>query len=192
MTKFKFEELDLKGSYLITPFVSEDMRGEFIKDYEQSVFLDNGIDHELKEIFYSISKKGTIRGLHFQYGQQQTKLVRCIQGRIYDVIVDLRKSSPTYKQWRGFYLDDKNKQALYVPKHFAHGFMAIEESIVSYKCDEEFYSEGDSGIKWNDEDLSIQWPLDLISGIENIIISDKDHHLQTFKQFEKGEEVNDH
>lgn len=191
MKKFKFEELDLRGAYLITPFVSEDIRGEFVKDYEYSLFMENGIKHELKEVFYSTSKKGTVRGMHFQYGRQQTKLVRCISGRIYDVIVDLRKGSPTYRQWRGFYLDDVNMQSLYVPKHFAHGFMALEESVVSYKCDEEFYGAGDSGIKWNDEDLNVEWPIELIGGIENIIISDKDKNLQTLKSFEEGELKND-
>lgn len=187
MNKFKFEELDLKNAYLITPFISEDIRGEFVKDYSHSLFEANGITHEVKEIFYSKSKKGTIRGLHFQYGRHQAKLVRCVTGKIYDVIVDLRKDSPTYMQWRGFFLDDRNKQSLYVPRNFAHGFMAIEESIVSYKCDEEFYSNGDSGIKWDDESLAIEWPIHLIGGHENIIISDKDKNLQSFKIFEKGE-----
>lgn len=187
MKRFKFEELDLKGAYLITPFVTEDIRGEFVKDYEYSLFLENGIKHELKEIFYSTSKKGTVRGMHFQLEKQQTKLVRCISGKIYDVIIDLRKDSPTYMQWRGFYLNDSNKQALYVPKHFAHGFMAIEESLVSYKCDEEFYSAGDNGIKWDDKDLAIEWPTSEIGGLKNIIISDKDQNLMAFKEFERGD-----
>ncbi len=135
-------------------------------------------------MFYTVSYKGVIRALHFQEVKQQAKLVRSIKGKIFDVIVDLRKNSPTYKEWRGFYLSDENNIELLVPEHFAHGYLVLEDSIVSYKCAEKFYGEYDSGIMWNDETLNINWPLDEIGGIENIILSEKDQNLQSFKNFD--------
>ena len=170
--KFDFCELDLKGAYLIKPFYATDNRGGFIKDYNIDTFKANGIDHELKEVFYTISKRGVIRAEHFQLVKQQAKLVRCVSGHIYDVIVDLRPSSDTFGQWRGFNLSGDNRLCLYVPEFFGHGYLVIENSIVSYKCGEVFYGEGDSGIMYNDPDLAIKWPFDLIGGEDNLIISD--------------------
>lgn len=183
--KFEFKELDLKGAYLIKPFISWDNRGYFIKDYSKEVFESQGIRHDLKEVFYTVSHKGVIRALHFQEVKQQAKLVRCVSGKIYDVIVDLRKDSPTYKQWRGFYLSEENHDELLVPEHFAHGYLVLEDSIVSYKCAEKFYGEYDSGIMWNDPDIGVEWPLEEIGGIENIVNSEKDDNLPTFKEWEK-------
>ncbi|PLS01112.1 dTDP-4-dehydrorhamnose 3,5-epimerase [Neobacillus cucumis] len=179
--KFSFEELDLKGAFLINPFVAYDERGHFIKDYSEEVFKDNGLDHELKEVFYTSSEKGVIRAVHFQRVREQAKLVRCITGKIFDVIVDLRKTSPTYGKWRGFFLSGEKKESLYVPEHFGHGYLVIEPSIVSYKCSEKFYGEYDDGIIWDDPDLNIHWPLDLVN--EKIILSEKDKHLQSFREF---------
>lgn len=183
--QFDFQKLDLEGSYLIKPFYAADTRGGFIKDYNVEVFKQNGIQHELKEVFYSISQKGVLRGLHFQLVKQQVKLVRCITGHVYDVIVDLRPQSPTFGQWRGFDLTQDNMNMILVPKYFGHGFLAIENSIVSYKCAEVFYSEGDSGIKYNDGDINVKWPFDLIGGIDNLIMSDKDQNLMSFKDYLK-------
>lgn len=183
--QFDFQKLDLEGSYLIKPFYAADTRGGFIKDYNVEVFKQNGIQHELKEVFYSISQKGVLRGLHFQLVKQQVKLVRCITGHVYDVIVDLRPQSPTFGQWRGFDLTQDNMNMILVPKYFGHGFLAIENSIVSYKCAKVFYSEGDSGIKYNDGDINVKWPFDLIGGIDNLIMSDKDQNLMSFKDYLK-------
>lgn len=183
VTKFKFEELDLKGAFKIQPFCATDERGAFIKDYNIAVFKENGIFHELKEIFYTISKKGVIRAIHFQLGKQQPKLVRCISGHVYDVIVDLRPYSPTFGQWRGFDLTSENQVELYIPEFFGHGYLVLEDSIVSYKCGEVFYGEGDSGIIYSDPELNIIWPFDKIGGIKNLIISDKDKSLQTFERY---------
>ena len=182
--KFSFKELDLKGAYLIKPFVAVDDRGYFIKDYSKDVFEDNGIKHDLKEVFYTISKKGVIRAIHFQRVKEQAKLVRCVSGKIYDVIVDLRKDSPTFGEWRGFFLSDENKEQLFIPEHFGHGYLVIEPSIVSYKCGEKFYGEYDDGIMWNDSAIGIEWPLELVS--YEIILSDKDKELQSFAEFENG------
>jgi dTDP-4-dehydrorhamnose 3,5-epimerase len=181
--KFEFEELDLKGAYLIKPFYATDERGGLIKDYNIDMFKANGIKHELKEVFYTISKRGVIRATHFQLVKQQPKLVRCISGHVYDVIVDLRPSSPTYGQWRGFHLTDENTNSLYVPAYFGHGYLVLEDSVVSYKAGEVFYGEGDSGIAYNDPDIGIEWPMELIGGEENLIISEKDLHLMSFKEY---------
>lgn len=181
--KFDFQELDLKGAYLITPFYATDERGGLIKDYNIDMFRTYGINHDLKEVFYTISKRGVIRATHFQLVKQQAKLVRCVSGHVYDVIVDLRPDSPTYGQWRGFHLTGENTKSLLVPENFGHGYLVIEDSVVSYKCAEVFYGEGDSGISYNDPDIGIEWPLELIGGIENLIISEKDLNLMSFKEY---------
>lgn len=183
MQTFEFQELDLKGAYIIKPFYANDERGGFIKDFNIDTFKTNKIEHELKEVFYTISKKGVIRAIHFQLVKQQAKLVRCISGHIYDVIVDLRTKSPTFGQWRGFDLTGGNTLQLYIPQYFGHGYLVIEDSIVSYKCGEVFYGEGDSGIMYNDPTLNISWPFEKIGGIDNLIISDKDRNLMNLNDY---------
>lgn len=183
--RFDFQELDLKGAYLIKPFFADDHRGGLIKDYNVDMFKSHGIDHELKEVFYTLSKRGVIRATHFQLGKQQAKLVRCVSGHVYDVIVDLRPDSPTYGQWRGFHLTGENMNSLLVPEYFGHGYLVIEDSIVSYKCAEVFYGEGDSGIMYNDPDIGIHWPMELIGGADNLIISEKDLNLPSFREYTK-------
>ncbi len=183
MQKWNFEALDVKDAYLISPFYADDNRGGFIKDYSKEIFELNGITHELKEVFYTISHKGVIRALHFQRVKQQAKLVRCVSGKIYDVIIDLRRDSPTFMKWQGFYLTGDNMKEVLVPGGFGHGYIVLEDSIVSYKCSEKFYPEFDSGIKYDDPDLAILWPYDEIGGKQNIINSEKDENLQSFKNF---------
>lgn len=183
ITKFHFEELDLKGAFKIHPFYATDERGGFVKDYNTDIFKANGIEHDLKEVFYTISKKGVIRALHFQLIKQQAKLVRCISGHVYDVIVDLRPGSPTFGHWRGFDLSGENQISLYIPQYFGHGYLVLEDSVVSYKCNEVFYGEGDSGIMYNDPDINIHWPFESIGGIDNLIISEKDKNLMTMSEY---------
>lgn len=185
--KFEFQELELKGAFLIKPFFADDNRGGFIKDYNVDIFRDNGIEHELKEVFYTISKKGVIRAIHFQLVKQQAKLVRCVSGHVYDVIVDLRPNSLTFGKWLGIDLTGENMYELYIPQFFGHGYLVIEDSIVSYKCGEVFYGEGDSGIMYNDPDICIKWPFAKIGGQSKLIISDKDLNLQTFKEYCKND-----
>jgi dTDP-4-dehydrorhamnose 3,5-epimerase len=179
---FDFKETNLKGAFLIQPFVADDLRGSFIKDYSEEVFQKHGIHHVLKEVFYTYSKKGVIRAIHFQKVKEQAKLVRCISGKIFDVIVDLRKDSATFGKWQSFILSEENQHELYIPKHFGHGYLVLEPSIVSYQCDEKFYGEFDDGIIWNDPNLKIDWPTHLV---ESIILSEKDQNLQTFEVFKK-------
>jgi dTDP-4-dehydrorhamnose 3,5-epimerase len=183
MQKWNFEKLELKDAYKITPFFSDDNRGGFLKDYSKEVFAQNDIDYDLKEVFYTISHKGVIRAMHFQNIKQQAKLVRCVKGKVYDVIIDLRKDSPTFKKWQGFYLSDENMTELLVPEGFGHGYLVLEDSIVSYKCAEKFYGEYDSGIRYDDKDMGIEWPYELIGGKDKVINSVKDDNLQSFKEF---------
>lgn len=181
--KFEFEELDLNGAYHIKPFFATDERGGLIKDYNIDTFKANGVGYELKEVFYTISRRGVIRAVHFQLVKQQPKLVRCISGHVYDVLVDLRPESSTFGKWRGFHLTGGNTEMLLVPAYFGHGYLVIEDSVVSYKCAEVFYGEGDSGIMYNDPDIGIEWPFELIGGIENLIISEKDKKLMSLKKY---------
>jgi dTDP-4-dehydrorhamnose 3,5-epimerase len=183
MQMFSFERTKFDGAYLIKPFVSDDERGSFIKDYSKEVFEANGLHHDLKEVFYTYSRKGVVRAIHFQVIKEQAKLVRCVHGHVYDVLVDLRKDSPTFKQWQGFDLSFENNHELYVPEHFGHGYLVLKDSIVSYKCSEKFYGQYDSGIKWDDHDIAVEWPIDKVGGIDKIILSEKDKNLQTFNEF---------
>lgn len=184
--KFCFQELELKGAYLIKPFYAADERGGLIKDYNVDTFRANGIDHQLKEVFYTISRRGVIRAQHFQRVKEQAKLVRCISGHVYDVIIDLRKESETFGKWMGFDLTGDNRRSLFIPEGFGHGYLVIEDSVVSYQCGEVFYCEYDSGIKWDDPDMGIMWPLERIGGMENLILSEKDRNLQSFADFLKS------
>lgn len=182
---FTFQELDLPGAYRIEPFFAADMRGGLIKDYNAETFRANGIEYSLQETFYTISKKGVIRALHFQLEKEQPKLVRCISGHVYDVIVDLRPDSPTYRQWRSFDLTGENRLSLLVPAGFGHGYLVLADSVVSYKCAEGFYGPGDSGIRYDDPDIGIRWPFEKIGGEENLIISEKDKELMPFREYDK-------
>lgn len=183
--QFQFKELPLKGAFLIKPFYATDNRGGFVKDYNVDTFRSKGINHDLKEVFYTISKRGVIRALHFQLGKQQAKLVRCISGHVYDVITDLRPESPTFGKSLGFHLTGENRFSLLVPEYFGHGYLVIEDSVVSYKCAEVFFAEGDSGITYNDKTLAINWPMELINGEDNLIISEKDLNLMSFDEYRK-------
>lgn len=181
--KFDFKKTKIDGLIEVTPFNADDIRGCFTKDYSKEVFEANGIKHDLAEVFYTTSHKGVIRALHFQRVKQQPKLVRCIYGHVYDVVVDMRKDSPTFKQWLGFDLIGEKHNEILVPAGCAHGYLVLEPSIVSYKCSEKFYGEYDGGIKWDDSDINVKWPLEKIGGRENLILADKDKNLPTFKEF---------
>ena len=156
--KFEFKELEMKGAYEITPFYATDERGGFVKDYNIDTFKQNGINHELKEVFYTISKKGVIRAMHFQLVKQQAKLVRCISGHVYDVIIDLRPDSPTFGKWHGVELSEENKKQFFIPCGFAHGFIALEDSIFSYKCTNTYNKPSERGLRYDDPTIAIEWP----------------------------------
>ena len=181
--KFEFHEAGIPGLVEVTPFNVEDIRGCFTKDYSKEVFEANNIHHELAEVFYTTSHKGVIRALHFQRVKQQPKLVRCIWGHVWDVVVDLRKDSPTFKKWLSFDLTGENHREVLIPAGCAHGYLVLEQSVVSYKCGEKFYGEYDDGILWNDPDIGVNWPLELIGGEAQAILAEKDKNLQSFSEF---------
>lgn len=158
-----------------------DNRGVFLKDY-----IDEDVRHltdfnELKENFYTFSKKNVLRGMHFQRIKQQAKIISCIKGEIFDVIIDLRKDSPYFGMYYSFILNENKNDILFIPGGFAHGYLVIKDSIVVYKCDEVFFKEYDDGIIWDDSDINIQWPINLKKS--NLILSDRDMSLQTFQDF---------
>lgn len=180
---FSFEKTTIDNLVIINPHVFSDKRGHFIKDFEKIEFMKQSLPINFSEINESKSKKGTLRGLHFQEKNPQGKLLRVVQGSIYDIAVDLRPGSKTYGEWEGFYLNDSNNKMIYIPENFAHGFLTLEdETIITYKCTNDYSPEFDSGIIWSDNDLNIEWPLNLIENNE-IIISEKDQNLQTFREY---------
>lgn len=183
LTKFDFRQTAISGLIEVTPFNADDIRGCFTKDYSKEVFEANGIHHDLAEVFYTTSYKGVIRALHFQRVRQQPKLVRCIWGHVWDVVVDLRKDSPTFRKWLSFDLVGEKHNEILVPAGCAHGYLVLEESVVSYKCGEKFFGEYDDGILWNDSELAVAWPLEKVGGADNIILAEKDRKLQSFAQF---------
>ena len=133
-----------------------------------------------------------MRGIHFQEFRQQSKLIHCVKGRILDLLVDLRKNSPTFSQYQFVELDAENPSSVFLPEGLGHAYLVMEDSVVCYCCDELFHAEGDSGIIWNDPSLNIQWPLGAIGGEKQLILSDKDRKLQTFLQWqEKNSGINE-
>lgn len=181
--KFDFQELDLKGAYIIKPFYATDERGGLIKDYNVDTFKAAGLDYELKETFYTISKRGVIRAIHFQLEKPQPKLMRCISGKVWYVIVDLRPESETFGQYRSMILSGDDPICVLCPSGFGQGYLVIEDSVMSYKAAEVFYGPGDAGIMYNDPEIGIEWPFELIGGKENQIISEKDLKLMHLNEY---------
>lgn len=179
--KMSLAQTDIAGLCTIQPFYDEDSRGYFVKTFEKEFLRSHGIPLEIFESFYTLSAKGTVRGLHFQRCHSQDKLVRVLSGAVYDVAVDLRKGSPTFGKWQGFYLTAENRQMLYIPKGFAHGFLALEDNtLFSYLCGDRYDPASDGGIRWNDADIGVEWPLDQVG---DLIVSEKDQALPTFAEF---------
>lgn len=179
--QFEFKKTTMEGLILISPFYQEDERGFFMKSYEKEIYEKNGIFLNDTEDFSSKSNKGVLRGLHFQTKNSQDKLVSVVAGEVWDVVVDLRYGSDTFGKWQGFYLSEKNHFSLYIPKQFAHGFLALEDNtIITYKCGDFYDKETDTGIMWNDPDINIKWPLEKT---DKLIISDRDWKHQSFAEF---------
>ena len=181
--KFDFHEMDLKGAYIIKPFYATDERGGLIKDYNLSIFKAAGIDYEIKEVFYTISKRGVIRAIHFQLEKTQPKLMRCISGKVWYVIVDLRPDSETFGRYRSMELSGDDPTCILCPSGFGQGYLVLEDSVMCYKAAEEFYGPGDAGIMYNDPDIGIEWPFEMIGGKENLIISEKDKNLMNLTDY---------
>ena len=149
----------IAGLCVITPAVHGDNRGYFMETYSQRDMEENGIDINFVQDNQSMSVKGVLRGLHFQIRYPQTKMVRVIKGRVFDVAVDLRKDSATFGKWFGIELTEENKKQFLIPRGFAHGFLVLSDTAeFCYKCDDFYHANDEGGIAWNDPEIGIQWP----------------------------------
>jgi dTDP-4-dehydrorhamnose 3,5-epimerase len=174
-----FIETGIHGLKVFEPRVFADSRGYFFESFNKQTFQQAGIDTEFVQDNESRSTKGVLRGLHYQLNPMaQAKLVRVVEGEVYDVAVDIRKGSPTFGKHFGLFLSAENKKQLYIPRGFAHGFTVVSDvAVFQYKCDNYYSKESEGGIIYNDADLGIDWQIDTIGAI----ISDKDKVLPAFK-----------
>ena len=184
MGKFNFIKTEIDGVYIIDTGVFGDNRGYFMETYNYNEFKAVGLDMVFVQDNQSKSKKGVLRGLHFQKNHPQGKLVRAIKGEVFDVAVDIRKSSNTFGKWIGVILSEENKRQFYVPQGFAHGFLVLsDEAEFCYKCTNFYHPEDEGGIAWNDPDIGIEWPM---QGIDEITLSEKDMNLKGIKEYNVG------
>ncbi|MDF2537755.1 MAG: dTDP-4-dehydrorhamnose 3,5-epimerase [Herbinix sp.] len=179
MSNYVFDKCEIEGLYLIEPKLYGDQRGYFLETYQYEAFKEAGLDMVFVQDNQSLSKRGVLRGLHYQKTFPQGKLVRAIKGTVYDVAVDLRRNSKTYGKWQGVLLSEENRRMFYVPEGFAHGFLVLsEEALFTYKCTQVYHPEDEGGIQWNDPDIGIEWPID---DAMQLVFSDKDKKLPSFK-----------
>ncbi len=172
MGNFKFTKTDIDGVIIVEPKVFGDDRGYFMETYVERDFVEGGITAKFVQDNQSKSRKGVLRGLHFQKKHSQAKLVRVISGEVFDVAVDLRPGSPTFGKWQGILLSAENKRQFFIPKNFAHGFLVLsDEAEFCYKCDDYYHPEAEGGLLWNDPDVNVEWP---ISDDMEILLSEKD------------------
>ena len=174
---FTFKKLDIPEIMLVESKAFPDDRGFFLETFKESVFASNGFDTKFVQDNFSHSVKGVLRGLHYQENPKaQAKLVTALRGEIFDVAVDIRKDSPTYRKWVGEILSEDNHKLLYIPEGFAHGFCVLSQNAdVLYKVNQEYSPEHEKGIIWNDPAINITWPID------NPILHEKDHQLPLLK-----------
>ncbi len=165
----KVVETDLPGCLVIEPKVYGDERGIFYETWNKDAFAGLGLDHEFKQANVSTSTHGVLRGLHYQWPKPQGKLVNVLEGEVYDVAVDIRQNSPTFKRWAAVILSGENKRQFWIPPGFAHGFVALSERVVfNYLCTETYDPECDAGLRWDDAELAIDWP------VSKPVLSNKD------------------
>ena len=183
MGKITVETCEIEGLKIITPTVFGDERGYFMETYNYNDFKEAGIDYEFVQDNQSASKKGVLRGLHFQINYPQDKLVRVIRGEVFDVAVDMRKGSATYGKWHGVRLSEENKKMFFIPRNFAHGFLVLSDyAEFTYKCTDFYHPNDEGGIIWNDPSLAIDWPVE--EGV-SLTISDKDTKWPVFDVIRK-------
>ncbi|MBR4768899.1 MAG: dTDP-4-dehydrorhamnose 3,5-epimerase [Lachnospiraceae bacterium] len=172
MGKIEVERVNIEGLAVITPKVFRDERGYFTETYNANDMKEAGIDRVFVQDNQSMSRKGVLRGLHFQKQFAQAKLVRVLQGRVFDVAVDIRKGSKTFGQWFGVELSDENMKQFYIPEGFAHGFFVMSDTAVfAYKCTDFYHPDDEGGVAYDDPSIGIKWPIE--PGTE-LIISEKD------------------
>lgn len=175
---------DIEGLKVIEPKVFGDKRGYFMETYNANEFKEAGIDCIFVQDNQSASKKGVLRGLHFQIHYPQDKLVRVIYGEVYDVAVDLRKDSNTFGKWFGVILSAENKKQFFIPKGFAHGFVVLSDyAEFCYKVTDFYHPNDEGGLYWNDPDIGIEWQMPSGMTPEDLILSDKDKALGSFQAY---------
>ena len=178
MGNFTFTETKIKGVYIIDVKSYGDNRGYFMETYKETDFQAAGLNYSFVQDNQSSSRKGVLRGLHFQRNHPQAKLVRVLQGKVFDVAVDLRRDSETYGQWVGVLLSGENKRQFMIPRGFAHGFVVVSDyAEFAYKCDEVYHPEDEGGLIWSDPDIGIEWP-----EVGEVILSEKDKKNPTLAQ----------
>ena len=181
MGQITVETCEIEGLKVITPKVFGDARGYFMETYNKNDFVAAGIDVEFVQDNQSASSKGVLRGLHFQKKFPQDKLVRRINGEVFDVAVDLRKDSKTFGKWFGVVLSAENKKQFFIPKGFAHGFLVLSDyAEFAYKCSDFYHPDDEGGLKWDDPDIGVEWPLQ--EGVE-LNLSEKDTKWGGIKEF---------
>ena len=187
MGKINVTTCEIEGLYEIEPAVYGDARGYFMETYNEQDFREAGIDAVFVQDNQSASKKGVLRGLHFQYEHPQDKLVRVLRGEVFDVAVDLRRGSATYGKWHGVLLSAENKKQFFVPKNFAHGFLVLSDyAEFAYKCTDFYHPESEGGILYNDPEIGIQWPVP--QGVE-LIMAEKDKTWGTFREYTEKNKI---
>lgn len=170
MGKFTFTETKIKDLFIVEPTAFGDHRGYFMETYNEADFVAAGLNYTFVQDNQSSSRKGVLRGMHFQKTFPQAKLVRVLKGEVFDVAVDLRRDSATYGQWVGVLLSEENKKQFMVPRGFAHGFLVVSDyAEFAYKCDEFYHPEDEGGLPYNDPDIAIEWP-----EVGELILSEKD------------------
>ena len=190
MGKFKRIDTTIDGVCIIEPTVFGDDRGYFMETYEKNDFEEIGIKGEFVQDNQSRSKKGVLRGLHYQREHSQAKVVRCIRGEVFDVAVDLRPGSPTYGNWEGVILSEENKKMFYIPRGFAHGFLVLSDvAEFCYKVDNVYDHASEGGLMWNDPDVSINWPI--VEGLTEAeyLTSEKDAKWPSLAELRKDEDL---
>lgn len=182
MSKFKKIETGIEGLYVIEPTVYGDERGFFMETYSEREFAEIDIHTKFVQDNHSKSVKGVIRGLHFQINFPQTKLVRVIKGEVYDVAVDMREGSATYGKHYGILLSEENKLQFLIPRGFAHGFLVTsDEAEFVYKVDDFYHANDEGGLMFDDPKIGVEWPLDKVGGVQNLIQSEKDKNWEYIK-----------
>ena len=184
MGKIKVDTCEIEGLKIITPSVFGDNRGYFMETYQYNDFKEAGIGQVFVQDNQSSSRRGVLRGLHFQIDYPQDKLVRVIRGEVFDVAVDLRKGSPTFGKWHGEILTEENKKQFFIPKNFAHGFLVLSKTAeFCYKCSDFYHANDEGGIYYADPEIGIEWPIP--EGME-LIMSDKDTKWAGFSAYKEN------
>ena len=188
---FEFKKLEIEGLWEIQPKIFGDSRGYFFESYSEKDFFDAGLSMRFVQDNQSRSSKYVLRGLHFQKNHPQGKLVRALEGKVFDVAVDIRLGSPTFGKYHGLVLDSEKQNMFYIPEGFAHGFCVLSDTATfAYKCTDFYHPEDEGGIMWNDSVIGIDWESVLPGIAENALLSEKDKNHPAFSLDKKYFDMN--